>query len=247
VFLLVLDLLVAGILLMKLMKTKVSRERGTNTFTRFVRDGVGQAKTNQVIMIGGGTSLIVLLIGAFTKSWYACIPTIGVVVFAFVQQFQSNRSKQRVKDARVVTKTTGKVAAATGTAAVAVGATVATGGIASGGMAAVATIGATAAAAGATRVIDKSMDQMTDVEGPNISKDDFKELNAFASKFANIDIEHPEEFIEAARRAGIETNGKDLSEVAENVIKFAPPAALAALPDNITDEEKAMRIMKGAI
>jgi len=72
VFLLVLDLLVAGILLMKLMKTKVSRERGTNTFTRFVRDGVGQAKTNQVIMIGGGTSLIVLLIGAFTKRklWY---------------------------------------------------------------------------------------------------------------------------------------------------------------------------------
>ena len=246
--LLILNIVIAGWCGLKLMKAKTAdAERGTNCVTRFMRDVSANAKYSQVMMICGGATLLFLVIGAIAGCPWVCLPTLVPIGVSFYLKLQSNKSVQRVKDARVVTKTTGKVVAATGTAAVAVGATVATGGIAAGGMAAAATIGATAAAAGASRVLDKSMDQMTDVEGPNISKDDFKEFNAFASKLSGIDIEHPEEFIEAANRAGIETNGRDLREVAANVIQFAPTAALEELPDNLSIEEKAMRIMKGAV
>lgn len=61
------------------------------------------------------------------------------------------------------------------------------------------------------------------------------------------EIRNPEAFKAACKRAGVDTEGKDLGQVAETVVKFAPTAYLERLPDNMTTEEKAMRIMAGAV
>ena len=240
-FLFVCNIVIAGIFGINLLNTKTSdASRGTNCVTRFVRDGASNTVYTMTIALCGAATILFLIIGAMAGCTWVCIPTIIPIGFSFYLKLQSNKSQQRVKDARVVTKTTGKVVAATGTA-VAATACAAT------GVGAVATAGIVAGAAGASRVVGKSVDTMTDVDGPDISKEDFKELNAFVSKFSGIDIEHPEEFIEAATRAGINTEGRDLREVAANVIQFAPKAALEELPEDLSVEEKAMRIMKGAV
>ena len=240
-FLFVCNIVLAGIFGIKLLNTKTGdASRGTNCVTRFVRDVASNTVYTQTITLCGVATILFLIIGAIAGCPWVCIPTIIPIGFSFYLKLQSNKSQQRVKDARVVTKTTGKVVAATGTA-VAATACAAT------GVGAVATAGIVAGAAGASRVVDKSVNTMTDVDGPDISKEDFKELNTFASKFTGIDIEHPEEFIEAATRAGINTEGRDLREVAANVIQFAPKAALEELPEDLSVEEKAMRIMKGAV
>lgn len=243
-FLLILNLIASIALIVMALHYKTINDRGTNAVTRFVRDVSANAGYDMVIAIGLSVTCGCLFLGLLFKAVYACIPSVLVVVLGFVLKFKSTKNKQRVEDSRVVTKAGGKVVAATGTAAVAVGATVATGGLAAPAAAAIVA-GSTAAAKGVTNVIDKSMDQMTDVNGPDIKREDFKELNAFAEKFSGISIEHPEEFIEAANRAGIETNGRDLREVASNVIQFAPPAMLAELPEEMSVEEKAMRVMGG--
>lgn len=60
-------------------------------------------------------------------------------------------------------------------------------------------------------------------------------------------VKDPEAFKEACARAGVDTEGKDLGEVASTIIKFAPTAYLERLPEDMPDDEKAMRIMQGAI
>lgn len=236
----IINLIVAAILLLRLMKAKVSSGRGTNAVTRFVRDSSASGMYRIVVMFGASSTVACFVFGLIFGCPYACLPTLSVVVLSFVMQFQSNKSEQRVKDARVVTKTTGKVVAATGTAAVAVGATAA-------GVPVPVTKALVAGTSGIMNVVDKSMDQMTDVQGPDISKDNFAALNGVAEKISGINISNPEAFIEAANRAGIDTAGKDLGEVAGNVIKFAPKAMLDEMPDGLSVEEQAMRVMGGHV
>lgn len=236
----IVNLIVAALLLVQLMKAKVSSDRGTNAVTRFVRDSSASGMYRIVVILGVPSTLSCFVVGQIFGCPYACLPTLSIVVLSFVMQFQSNKSEQRVKDARVVTKTTGKVVAATGASAVALGC-VATG------------VGAPAAAAivagtsGVMNVVDKSMDQMTDVQGPDITKEDFAAFNGVAGKISGINISNPEAFIEAANRAGIDTAGKDLGEVASNVVKFAPKAMLDEMPDGLSVEEQAMRVMGGNV
>lgn len=61
------------------------------------------------------------------------------------------------------------------------------------------------------------------------------------------EIKNPEEFLEACKRAGVETEGKDLKTVAATIVKYAPQAYLSRLPEDMPVEEKAIRIMKGAV
>lgn len=60
-------------------------------------------------------------------------------------------------------------------------------------------------------------------------------------------VKDPEQFKEACARAGVDTVGKDLDEVAATIIKFAPTAYLERLPEDMPEDEKAMRIMQGAV
>lgn len=241
-FLFVIDVVIAAIYGLKLTKTKTAdASRGTNCVTRFMRD-VGANRTyTQCITVCGGTTILMFIIGTFKGCFWVCLPTLIPIGVSVYFKVMSNRNAQRVKDARVVTKGTGKVIAATGDAAATTTAFVGSGGNLAAAKA------AHVVASSACKVLDKAMDQMDDVESIDVKQSDFTELNGYTKNITGIDIEHPEEFIEAATRAGISTEGKDLREVAYRVIECAPTTALEQLPDNMSTEEKAMRIMKGAM
>lgn len=236
----ILNLVPSLVIAVMLVMAYFNNIRGTNTVTRFVRDVSSNAIYNIYIMYAVAVTTISILIGLVFSCVYTCIPSVLVIGLAFYFKYLSTRNKQRVEDSRVVTKTSGKVVAATG-AAVAATACAAT------GVGVVASAGIVAAAKGASRVVDKSMDQMNDVKSPEITKEDFQELNNFASKYSGIDFKNPEKFIESASRAGIPTDGKDLASVAEKVIQNAPKAMLSALPENMSIEDKAMAIMGGVV
>lgn len=275
----VLNTILALLLTVYLLQCKSSNDRGTNTVTRFVRDVRANRGYNTVLMLSTSLTVVTLLLGTKYKCMYACIPSLLVIILSFILKNKSTKNKQRIEDSRVVTKTGGKIVAIVLPAVVALIAVICTGGGALVPIAIVALV--VAIAKGVSNVVNKSVDMMSDVKGPDITKEDFKELNAvterisgikmehpeeaittdsklsietnvgsmagITEKFSGISIEHPEEFIEAANRAGIETNGKDLREVASNVIQFAPPAMLAELPKEMSVEEKAMAIMSGTV
>ena len=236
------NLLVAGVLLFRVMNARASdASRGTNTVTRFVRDVGSNVVYTTTSMIAVGATIVFLLIGLLADAPYACIPTVAMVAVPFIFRFQSNRNQQRVKDARVVTKTTGKVVAKVGTDAVALGcvaAAPATGG---------ASLAAVAAAKGACNVLDKSMDQMTDVEGPDIQDSDFEYLHKVSSVAFGVDFHDPDKFMEACQRVGIPTQGQDLGAIAMQVIDNAPTAFLEKLPETMSIEDKAMAVLGGTV
>lgn len=237
IFLLVVNLVLSIPCLLVILNAQDMGERGTNAATRFVRD-VGR---NQFFLIVQVTALPVtmlfLLIGCLCKAPYACLPTTACSVLIFVFKYKSTKNKQRIKDARVVTKTGGKVVAR---GAAAAGTAVATyyGGP-------VAGKAAMTASKSLVSVTDKCLDSMEDVDGPNIAASDLEGLNSLTSTMASVDFKNPDKFIEAAKRAGIDTDGKDLSTIAGNVIKFAPKTALEQLPEDMSLEDKAMHIMGG--
>lgn len=237
IFLLVVNLVLSIPCLLVILNAQDMGERGTNAATRFVRD-VGR---NQFFLIVQVTALPVtmlfLLIGCLCKAPYACLPTAACSVLIFVFKYKSTKNKQRIKDARVVTKTGGKVVAR---GAAAAGTAVATyyGGPAVG-------MAAATASKSLVAVTDKCLDSMEDVEGPDITASDLEGLDSLTDTVASTDFKNPDKFIEAAKRAGINTDNQDLDAIASNVVKFAPKAALEQLPENMSLEDKAMHIMGG--
>ena len=51
-----------------------------------------------------------------------------------------------------------------------------------------------------------------------------------------------EALVAAATRMGIDTDGKSIEQISDKIVKFAPPAAMAALPEDLSNVEKAKRI-----
>lgn len=225
----VLDLMVALPCILLLLNAKASTSRGTNTVTRFVRDVSSYRKYSNVGRLTIGISVMMLVLGTLFKSWYACIPTALCAGLTYYLKMKSNTSEQRATDARNVTKGTMQVAGESGdvlgsAAGIAISAV-------SGGtvppMVAInagKTIGGSAGK-GLLKAADSMTDCTADLQGCGI-----KDVEAFKL---------------AASRAGISTEGKDVIEVAENVVKFAPTTALKALPDNMSTEDKAVRILGG--
>ena len=242
----VLNTILALGLTVYLLQCKSINDRGTNTVTRFVRDVSANSGYNTILMISVSLTAGTLLLGAIFKCAYACIPSLLVIILSFILKSKSTKNKQRVEDSRVMTKASGKTvkAAGVGVAGVAAGAAVAAG-------APVVAAGAAAAAAiGATKVIGKAANSMKDVDCPDIKEEDFEEFNKVGEEIAKrvgINIKDPDKFIAAAERAGISCEGKDLSAIAERVIKNAPTAMLKELPDDMSTEDKAMAIMSGTV
>ena len=219
----IINLVVSIVCLMQVLNARQSTNRGTNTFTRFVRDSSAYAVYNMTQVKLTVTVVITVLIGFLCKGWWAWLPSIGVLVMTLIVKNKSNANEQRVKDSRVVTKAsleaTGQVAETAGTVAGAALSSKVPGAKQIGQAAGKAVGGVTSSCANA----------MTDVNSPDMT------------------VLDGEEFMAAARRAGINTDGKTPEQVCQNVIEFAPPAALAALPDSMSMEEKAKRIMGGAV
>lgn len=272
----ILNIAITLALLLMLLNARASdASRGTNTFTRFVRDVDSNFKYRRISIIASLVTIPFVIVGLFKHQiLIAAIPSLIMVFLPFIFRFKSNDNEQRVKDARVVTKATGKAVAEAAPAAVAVGLT-ATG---VGAPAGAAIMAGTVAASNVTK---KSVNAMTDVECPDINSEDFKALN----KVGNIAISshtdgavglnedgsgisvkeacltdgfpvHPstiitpkqfneQVFIEKCNRLGIETKDRSVEDLANEVVQYAPAALLQQLPMNLSNKDKAYSIMSG--
>lgn len=245
--LLALNTILALGLTVYLLQCKSINDRGTNTVTRFVRDVSANSGYNTILMISVSLTAGTLLLGAIFKCVYACIPSLLVIILSFILKNKSTKNKQRIEDSRVMTKASGKTVKAAGVGIVGViaGAAILIWGFP------VLAVGAVAAAVlGIIRVIGKAANSMKDVDCPDIKEEDFEEFNKVGEEIAKrvgINIKDPDKFIAAAERAGISCEGKDLSAIAERVIKNAPTAMLKELPGDMSTEDKAMAIMSGTV
>lgn len=234
------NIIVAMVLLFRLMHAKQAGiERGTNVVTKFVRDTGANVTYSTISAISLLVTIVSLVLSLMTKyKFIACLPTAVVCIMCFIFKAQSNKSVARVQSVRQVTKNSLEVGAAAGsTAGKAVGTVV---GKRLGGVAG-ATIGYEAGGAvgdtlgGFSR---KCADAMTDCESMNIGKEEFKQVETFTN---------PELFMQKAKALGMVNEGDDVVTVAERVMSYAPPAALQALPDNASLEDKAMLLLEGKV
>lgn len=219
-----LDIAVALVGIMVLLGADMrGANRGTNAFTRFIRDNANVNTQGYMLLIMGAVSVVALLLGGIFKMPYACLPTVGVAVLSLVLTKKSNDNKQRVEDARYVTKGSCEVVGQVGEeAGVVVGTAV---GTAVGNPLLGKTIGQAVGQVSAS-VASTAANNMTDVESSGII----------------IDVDS---LMQLAEQAGIPTAGKTPEQVCDNVIAFAPQAVLDRLPDNLSKEDKAKYIMSG--
>ena len=219
-----LDLVAALIGVIVLMGADMrGANRGTNAVTRFMRDNANVNIKGYMLLIMGAVSVVALLLGGIFKMPYACLPTVGAAVLSLVLTKKSNDNKQRVEDARYVTKGSCEVVGQVGEeAGVVVGTAV---GTAVGNPLLGKTIGQAVGQVSAS-VASTAANNMTDVESSGII----------------IDVDS---LMQLAEQAGIPTAGKTPEQVCDNVIAFAPQAVLDRLPDNLSKEDKAKYIMAG--
>lgn len=197
--------------------------RGTNAVTRFIRDNANVGIQGHMLLMMGVVSVVALLLGSIFKIPYACLPTVGAAVLSLVLTKKSNDNKQRVEDARYVTKGSCEVVGQVGEeAGMVVGTAV---GTAVGNPLLGKTIGQAVGQVSAS-VASTAANNMTDVESSGII----------------IDVDS---LMQLAEQAGIPTAGKTPEQVCDNVIAFAPQAVLDRLPDNLSKEDKAKYIMSG--
>lgn len=216
--LLLLDGICAVALLSILLDKQMEENRGTNTLTKFVRHSYSW-KSYKFIAFGAIlSSAIAAFIGYFIDAVYACLPTVGVLVFTYIFKYMNNACKQRKHSARAVTKTSASIA---GQAAPVVGTAI---GTACGNPMAGAAVGISTG-----EVLEQCSDNMVVPDAPNVC----------------LTIKDPDKFMEAAGRCGIPTEGRQLIDVANDVVRFAPSSAIEALPDNMPVDEKAKRILGG--
>lgn len=230
-FLLVVDLIFTGLITVKILNTKNSQKRGTNAFTRFVRDTGGnfslRVYQRQAIIV---TVLLCLIGWPFGAPW-AGLSTIIPIVLSLKAMRDSTMNEQRVKDARTVTKGSLEVTGAVAETAGTVVGTVAGHGnpaISQAGKAIGGTVG---------KLSDKFADSMTDVQGTGITASDFDGVKQLAedktAKLAQFAVPDEQKFLEAAIRAGVAENGESAPQVAAKVYALMPENAkkeLAELP-----------------
>lgn len=203
-----------------LFNAAMSDKRGTNAVTRFVRN-VGAYGKYRVCLLSGALQLVVFLL--FSLLCGSIVPVIFPVIILGLTgylMYKSNTNQQRVKDARYVTKQSLDVGGQVAGEAAYIGTAVATGG----NLAAAQAAKAVGDQAGG--VMRQASSAMTDVEATPIT-------------VSPIDTEA---LIEAATRMGIDTDGKSIEQISDKIVKFAPPAAIAALPEDLDNVEKAKRI-----
>lgn len=219
-FLTILSVIGAAVTGFTLFNAAMSDKRGTNAVTRFVRN-VGAYGRYRICLLSGVIQFVIfLLLGIACGSIAPIIcPVIMLGLTGFLM-YKSNHNQQRVKDARYVTKQSMDVAGQVAGDAAYIGTAVATGG----NIAAAQAAKAVGDSAGG--VMRQASSAMTDVEATPIT-------------VSPIDAEA---LVAAATRMGIDTEGKSIEQISDKIIKFAPPAAMAALPDDLSNVEKAKRI-----
>ena len=208
-----------------------SRSRGTNKVTRFIRDTGANAGYTRSIFVCMITTVVCLILSFLGKPpVIPALPTVGVIIYAWKLKADSTKDAQRVKDARGVTKGSLQVAGKSGEAIGGVGGYLAAKHAGLPGKVGVDAGRAVGKVAGGVAL--SAADAMTDVEGLPVKKAKFK---------------NPELFMERAKALGMAEDGEDLTVVANRILSYASPTQLEALPDKLSLEDKAMRLLQGGV
>lgn len=205
----------------KLFKATMSDTRGTNAVTRFVRNVGAYGRYKACLLSSVIQVVLFLLIGLACHNFIVVICPAIMVVLTMLLMYKSSHSKRRVKDARYVTKQSLDVGGQVAGDAAYVGTAIAT----HGNLAAAKATKAIGDSAGG--VMRQASAAMTDVEATPIT-------------VSPIDAEA---LVAAANRMGINTEGKTIEQISDKIVKFAPTAAIAALPEDLSNVEKAKRIV----
>lgn len=186
VFAIITALTITGFLCLQVLLAKQNdASHGSNTVTRFVRNGVANHAYRRVIFLSVLAFPLQLVIGLITKSiWTVMFLFIPIGLCAYFRYKSVN--DQNMKDARVMTKSVGRIIqhALPAVVGIVIGIILCFTGV--GALIGVPImIGGVAISMVMSKVTGKCMDKMTDVDAPDITADDFKELNAVASKVVN--------------------------------------------------------------
>lgn len=219
-FLTILSIIGSAFTGFKLFNAAMSDRRGTNAVTRFVRNVGSYGRYRVCLLYGVVQFAVFLLLGLACGSIVPIIFPLLILGLTGFLMYKSNTNQQRVKDARYVTKQSMDVAGQVAGDAAYIGTAVATGG----NLAAAQAAKSVGDSAGG--VMRQASAAMTDVEATPIT-------------VSPIDAES---LVAAATRMGIDTEGKSIEQISDKIVKFAPPAAIAALPEDLDNVEKAKRI-----
>lgn len=231
-FLLILNGAASLVIFTGVCKSLSSRKRGTNSVTRFVRGAVATKKLDTYMFVSAALTACTAVSGYLFKAVYACLPSLLLFAFIIVNKYKQDTDTQAIEDARKVTKSSLKPVAASAPIV---------GGVAGGAVAGPVGVAAGAAAGALVSAGALTADANMDVDVEEVEKEDFEEVADLRNNLLTISTEAA--FIAAAQRAGIPTDGRSLTEIAENVIDNAPSAMISELPDNMSIEDKAMTIL----
>ncbi len=231
--LLILNLVITAPLVFMSMTANDAGNRGTNAVTKFVRDSRNSMAQTRVGIACLGLTVVTLVVGSFFHVGYACLPSLLGLVLTFVFKSRSTKNKERVTNARIVTKGAGEIAGNSSKAigAVAGAAATAHGGPGAGKVAqAIGEVGAKAFGA-ATNAMDVP-EYKADMSGVSD-----KALAEAAERYKNTEPSSVN-IKAAAKSLGLKTDGLSDDEIADKVVGFLPPASMAELPDSLTNAQK---------
>lgn len=242
-FLLCINLVICVIALLGIIKSNNSAQMGTNTVTRFVRKGVDHRKQN-IYFAWIGVMLVIDILSTFMRfhilKLLCFLPPIGVIVFIVFNMRKRVNDKQRIKDARVVTKGSLQVGAGVAKGAVAVAGVAAA--VPTGGASLAASAAGMAALSAGGNVMKQAADNM-EVEGfKGIDSDQVASAVEVGASKRIEQIADTDLFRRKAMRLGC-TEQMSLGEMAQIVLKYAPEASLKELPDHLSDEDKAVALL----
>lgn len=224
--LLLLNCVMAVPLGMMLLKANLVNKRGTNAVTRFIRDTGANFVYSRVMTLGIISGLGCCILGAIFKAPYAGIPTLLIAAASYALSHKSANNKQRIKDARTVTKGSLKVVGQSSEVA-AVAATA----YFSGGNPAAMKLAKTAGSAIGS-ISDSCADSMDDVTVPDLSVQEvLNEVN-------------PEDLIAFARKSGLQVEGRELSGIASDVVTYMPDVYKTKYP-SLDPVQLAIKVAKG--
>lgn len=232
----VLDFLIALVLLVSLLSALERENRGTNAVSRFVRSSASYAQYGAINLFALGFTIIFTIIGLGCKAYLSGIPTLMVIPMSILLRHQNTKKKNRVKDARLVTKGALQVGGKTGGIGTAVAVTVHTGNPIAGVVAGKAVNDVMQVAA--SNMCDVNTDKHPEIAKPSIEAEAVSVIaGSLLSKCTS------EEFLEATSRLGIDTEGKSVEDISKLVLQAAPTALLDELPEDMSDPDKAMSVL----
>lgn len=230
---LIINILAAVLALVSLVQRYLSAINGTNAVTKFIRFGGNNMLIKRTVLLCVFATIFCTLIGFGAKGLLgllAGLPTLLAALLGFFFQVKISKNKERVEAARTVTKGTLKATAAVAqTAGTAIGTAV-------GGPAGTAIGSSIGNAVGS--IADQAAGNMTDVKA-NV---DYSAANAAIQQAMD-----PALFMKKASGLGISTDGKQLGQIAHEVVKYAPDASMKEIDSKLDEVSKALLILNAKV